>query len=64
MIGCREPDMVVNEISTNMDPEDAVNLACDLLEYARMHTGRFSKRQLTALEHAETFARRTVGELD
>lgn len=56
--------MVVNEISTSMDPEDAVNLACDLLEYARMHAGRFSKRQLTALEHAETFARRTVGELN
>lgn len=64
MITYQEHDVVVNEISTNMDPEAAVNLACDLLEYARMHTGRFSKRQLTALEHAETFARRAVGEMD
>jgi len=56
--------ITVTELDTNMFPDDAVSLACDLLSYARMHKGRFSKKQLKVLEHSELFARRTIEELD
>jgi len=54
----------VLEIPPDTDPVQAAEDAAVLLEYAAMHTGRWSQKSLAALGHAQRFAMRAVEAMD
>lgn len=54
----------VLEIPPDTDPVQAAEDAAILLEYAAMHTGRWSQKSLAALGHAQRFATRAVEAMD
>lgn len=54
----------VVENPPDIDPVQAVKYACLFLEYAEMHTLRFSMRNLVELGRARRFAMKVAEDMD